>query len=98
MTTPQQTADWLTNLNNAHGFDGVVHEVNAVLTENANYSAANHRSRKLLGDTATLLLTLYDATGQEKLLDAARDIRRLIEWADSGQVPVQLSMFPMPEA
>lgn len=97
MTTTQQTAEWLTNLNNTHGFGGVVHEVNAVLTENANYAAANQRYRKQLADTATTLLTLYDATGNEKLLDAARDIRRLIEWADSGQMPIQLSMFAMPE-
>ena len=62
----QQTRQWLDGLHAVHGYDGVVHEVSTVLNENANYSAANHRYRKQLADTATMLLSLYDATGQEK--------------------------------
>lgn len=96
--TLQQTRQWLDGLQSVHGYDGVIHEVSAVLVENANFSAANHRYRKQLADTVTILLSLYDATGQEKLLDASRDIRRLIEWADSGLLPLQLALFAMPES
>jgi len=92
----QQTADWLNSLNTVHGWDGVVHEVASVLSENAHFSSANRRYRQQLAETVTTLQALYDRTGSPQLIDAANDIRKLIEWCDSGLMPVQLALFAMP--
>ncbi len=93
----QKTAAWLENLNATYGFDGVVHEVASVIDEGSGFSRANLRYRQTLVQVMEGLIALYDETGNEKLLDASRDIRRLIEWADSGTMPIQMALWDMPK-
>lgn len=85
-----RVAEWLNDLTTS---GAVVHEVAAVLTENTAYAAANRRYRALLADVAEKIGTLYEQSGHEPLLDCERDIRRLIQWADSGSEPVQLELW-----
>lgn len=89
----EDTAEWLTNLNTAYGWDGVVHEVAAVLDESNNFSRANMRYRTTLAVIMNSLEALYDKTGEEQLLDLSRDVRRLIQWSDSGTLPSQMDFF-----
>lgn len=93
----QQTDEWLTALENTSGRVGVVHEVAAVLAENNAYSRSQLRYRQTLFNVRDMLITLYDDTGNEKLIDMAHDLRRLIDWSDHDKHPVQLDLFP-PEA
>jgi hypothetical protein len=89
----EDTAEWLTRLNDTYGFKGVVHEVASALDEGSNFSRANMRYRTTLASVMNSLEALYDETGQERLLDLSRDVRRLIQWSDSGSLPVQLDFF-----
>lgn len=88
-----ETAAWLNNLNVIHGWDGVIHEVTAALDEMGNFSHANRRYRETLANVFDALNSLYDETGYERLLDMANDVRRLIQWSDSGTMPIQLDFF-----
>lgn len=95
--TLQETVVWLDHLNEVYGQQGVVNEVAAVCEENHAYALANHRYRAVLADVAAVIGNLYEETGYERLLDCERDIKRLIQYADSGQLPTQLELFAMPE-
>lgn len=90
----QQTNEWLTELS-ADGWDTVVREVAHVLSEARNARAQTRRYRSTLWKTATMLERLFDESGHERLLDASRDIKRLIQWSETEAQPIQLDLFSM---
>lgn len=90
----QQTNEWLTELS-ADGWDTVVREVAHVLNEARNARAQTRRYRTTLWETATMLEHLFDESGHEHLLDASRDIKRLMQWSETEAQPIQLDSFSM---
>lgn len=92
----QKAHEKLTMTDMVHGWDGIVREHADLTSELANSHASNRRYRKQLAETVDMLTALYDETGFERLLDAANDLRRLIQWADTGSMPIQLDLFEMP--
>lgn len=90
----QQTNEWLTGLS-ADGWDTVVREVAHVLSEARNARAQSNRYRSTLWETATMLERLFDESGHEHLIDASRDIKRLMQWAETEAQPIQLDLFSM---
>jgi|JI10StandDraft_1071094.scaffolds.fasta_scaffold209506_1 hypothetical protein len=90
----QQTNEWLTGLA-ADGWDTVVREVAAVLSEARNARAQTRRYRTTLWETAVMLEKLFDESGHVHLIDASRDIKRLMQWSETDTAPIQLDLFSM---
>lgn len=92
-----QVETYLRELEAAYGGrEGMLNELGHILQENTHYATANRRYRSLLAETAVVCGNLYEETGHEKLLDCERDLRKLIQYADSGTLPTQLELFAMP--
>lgn len=90
----QQTAEWLHTIYQQYEWEGIVHEVNAVLSEARQDRGQAARYRQTLWNTAVMLEQLFEANGNEQLLDASRDIKRLMQWSETGTPPIQLDLFP----
>lgn len=92
----QSVVNWLADLESKLGYEGMVHELTAYLDEGRNARSSARRFHTLLAETAEIVGKLYEETGETRLLDCEADLRRLIQWADSGSQPIQLDLFEMP--
>ena len=90
--TISKAGEWVTRLNTVHGIDGVAHEVAAVWSEQQVMSERAKRYSLAIHEAQQVLTALFDETGDERIIDAARWLEKVNSAAEYGDNWEQLQL------